>query len=159
MTLEQHAATTRDMVPHIATLQRLASTCKHVVEFGVRTGVSTWALLDAIPPDGELRSWDIAPLMTPDRCRDDPRWTLTMGDSLKADVPWRPDLVFIDTSHRYRQTLGELQWAGERDAGLIVLHDWALEDVRRAVADFCTWTPYHAQGEELSEWGMVWLAR
>lgn len=159
MTLEQHAATTRDMVPHIATLQRLAAGARHVVEFGVRTGVSTWALLDAIAEDGTLLSWDIAPMMTPDRCRFDPRWTLTMGDSLRAEVPWAPDLVFIDTSHRYAQTLGELQLAGSWGTETIVLHDWNLPEVRSASAEFCLRSSYHVVGEEPSEWGMAWLRR
>lgn len=159
VTLEQHAAEMRDMVPHIDTLQRLASGARHVVEFGVRTGVSTWALLDAIAPDGALLSWDITPQMTPDRCRFDPRWTLTMGDSLRAEVPWTPDLVFIDTSHRYAQTLAELRWCAERDVPLIVLHDWNEDGVRDAVTDFCAETGHRIDGIEDSEWGMVWLRR
>lgn len=157
MTLAQHAATTRDMEPHIPTLQRLASGARLAVEFGVRTGVSTWALLDAIAEDGVLLSWDIAPLMTPDRVRFDPRWTLHMGDSLRAEVPGPPDLVFIDTSHRYAQTLGELRLAGSWGSRCIVLHDWLLPDVHRAGAEFCLETTYHLDGEEVSEWGMAWL--
>lgn len=157
MTLEQHAATTGDMVPHIATLQRLATGAGLVAEFGVRTGVSTWALLDAIAEGGSLLSWDIAPQMTPDRCRFDPRWTLHMGDSLKAEVPGVPDLVFIDTSHRYAQTLGELRLAGSWGSRCIVLHDWNLPDVRAAAAEFCLFSAYHVDGEEPSEWGMAWL--
>lgn len=157
MTLDQHAASWRDMHPHIATLQRLAAGCEHAVEFGVRAGVSTWALLDAIAPDGTLESWDIAPQRVPDRVGLDPRWTLHKGDSLAAVVAYRPDIVFIDTSHLYDQTLGELWRCAGWEAPLIVLHDWNLPDVRAAIATFCTWSTYHVDGEEHSEWGLVWL--
>lgn len=159
-TLLRHAADERDMLPHITTLQRLARGCKYVVEFGVRRGASTWALLDAIAEDGRLDSWDIAPQMAPDRVRFDPRWTLIGGDSLTAVPRETPCLVFIDTSHRYAQTLAELRLSGSWGTPTIVLHDWNIPDVRRAIVAFLDESPdYRWGGEEQSEWGMAWLFR
>lgn len=162
MTLHQHAATTVDMVPHVDTLVRLAYRADLAVEFGVRTGVSTWALLDALAPDGALHSWDIDAAVlerVPYRVRDDLRWSLHIEDSLAAYPPGIPDLVFIDTSHEYHQTLAELQLAGSWGTPLIVLHDWALADVQDAVRGFCDRSAYRIAGIEESQWGLAWLRK
>jgi hypothetical protein len=157
--LESHAARFVDMAPHVATLRRLAKGSRRAVEFGVRTGVSTWALLDAIAARGTLDSWDIEDVRdrVPDRVRDDPRWTLHVGDSLTATVPAAPDIVFIDTSHTYRQTIDELRLCASWGAPLIVLHDWNLEPVSSAVSEFCDRTGYRLDGVEASPWGMAWV--
>jgi len=157
--LERHAAEMRDMVPHYRTLQGLAHGCRYVVEFGVRTGVSTWALLEALPPDGLLLSWDIEEPPVPDQVRDDPRWRFHKGDSLTATVEQVPGLVFIDTSHTYRQTMDELRLCASWGAPLIVLHDWNLPGVADAVTEFCDRTGYYIDGVQQSQWGMVWVRK
>jgi hypothetical protein len=123
VTLAEHAAHTRDMEPHIATLTRLADGLWRVAEFGVRTGVSTWALLDGMHPLGELRSWDtgVGEDMVaehcgkpdrdriPERVTGDKRWRLHREDSTAG--AWRvasADLVLIDSSHEYHHTIREL---------------------------------------------------
>ena len=130
-----------DMAPHIATLTRLAREARVIVEFGVREGVSTWALLDGLPADGRLYSVDLTRAGLPPRVSADPRWAYIIGDdrdpAVHAQLPPRADLVFIDTSHEYGHTVEELTFAVSLAPVRIVMHDYILEPVRRAVDEFC----------------------
>jgi hypothetical protein len=160
--LRQHAVLWKDMAPHVATLQRLARGKRSIVEFGVRTGVSTWAILDAMPRQGHLTSLDNGWIEVPERVRNDPRWTYVAQDSahpsLYESLP-KSGLVFIDTNHEYHHTLEELAIAAHLEAKTIALHDWTLPDVHDAVLGFCSRRPYQIVGIEPSEWGFVWLGR
>ena len=48
ITLEEYAASWIDMAPHVGQLRELAKGKDTIVEFGVRGGVSTWAMLDGM---------------------------------------------------------------------------------------------------------------
>jgi predicted O-methyltransferase YrrM len=130
-----------DMAPHYRTLTRQASECRTIVEWGVRGGVSTWALLDGLPPDGTLWSVDIIDCVVPPRVSQDPRWFFLVGDDLDPDIgrrlPDHADLVFIDTSHEYEQTVGELAYALTLTPARITMHDYVMEPVRQAGDEFC----------------------
>ena len=150
-----------DCLPHYPTLTRLAREASVIVEFGVRGGVSTWALLDGLPQDGHLYSVDIDDCVVPPRVSGDPRWTFIVGNDLKpstqAKLPAHADLVFIDTSHTYDQTVGELAYSLTLTPSQIALHDYALADVHRAVDEFCTQEGWHVALHEQSQWGFVVL--
>lgn len=130
-----------DMAPHVATLTRLATEARTIVELGVREGVSTWALLDGLPTDGRLYSVDIDRAGQPPRVSDDPRWTFIIGDDLdpavQVQLPGHADMVFIDTSHEYEHTVAELAFVLSLSPARIVMHDYILDPVRRAVDEFC----------------------
>jgi predicted O-methyltransferase YrrM len=149
-----------DCVPHYPTLIRLAREAMTVVEFGVRGGVSTWALLDGLPETGHLWSVDIIDCVVPPRVSADPRWTFIVGDDLdpaiQAQLPTFADLVFIDTSHTYPQTVAELAYAIRMEPARIALHDYALDEVKRAVDEFCV-GDWHVAVHERSQWGFVVL--
>ena len=138
--LRQWADENVDMAPHIATLTRWAREAKVIVEWGVRGGVSTWALLDGLPDDGVLWSVDIDRCTVPPRVSSDPRWHFVVGDDLDpaigAQLPDHADLVFIDTSHTYEQTVGELAYAARLTPARIVMHDFVMEPVARAAYEF-----------------------
>lgn len=138
--LRQWADENVDMAPHIATLTRWARKAKVIVEWGVRGGVSTWALLDGLPEDGTLWSVDIDACTVPPRVSSDPRWIFLVGDDLdpaiQAQLPDHADLVFIDTSHTYEQTVGELAYAVTLTPARIVMHDFVMEPVARAAYEF-----------------------
>src|SRR5258708_6444815 len=91
-----------DMAPHYQTLIRYARECTIIVEFGVRGGVSTWALLDGLPEGGLLYSVDVIDCIVPIRVSTDLRWRFLVGDDLDPAIqrrlPDSADLVFIDTS-------------------------------------------------------------
>lgn len=123
-----------------------------VVELGTRTGVSTVAWLYALEGRGLVTSVDLDP--APD-IGEWPHWRFVRGDDLDPAVVTRvgspaPDIVFIDTSHHYRQTRRELEvyrWV-VKPGGLIVCHDTMLArpegsppgdppyPVRKAVSEF-----------------------
>jgi predicted O-methyltransferase YrrM len=136
-----------DMAPHYRTLTKYARECTVIVEWGVRGGVSTWALLDGLPEDGLLYSVDVIDCIVPPRVSSDPRWHFLVGDDLdpviQARLPDSCDLVFIDTSHEYEQTVGELAYAADLHPARIVMHDYVMEPVLRAGTEFCAregWT-------------------
>lgn len=134
-TLAKHAALWVDMVPHIGQLRDLASRAATILEWGVRGGVSTWALLDGLPEDGRMVSVDIERHPLPVRIEDDPRWSFVLGSDL--DIDHDPaELVFIDTSHEYDHTLAELRLADLLGARVVALHDWVEEPVQAAIREW-----------------------
>lgn len=124
---------------------------KQVIELGTRGGVSTIAWLYAMEQTGgHVWSVDIAPAPELEHGQ----WTFVQGNDLEpatlAQLPDRADIVFIDTSHDYGQTLAELNvyLTKVRPGGRMLLHDTAVRrivtlkaqppfPVRRAVDDFC----------------------
>ncbi len=158
--LDAYANEWVDCAPHYRTLTRLANVGV-VVELGVRGAVSTWALLDGLPADGHLYSVDIIDCTVPPRVSEDPRWTFLVGDDLdpviQAQLPEHADLVFIDTSHTYDQTVAELAYVPALTPARIALHDYALDAVKRAVDEFCAREHWHITINEQSQWGFVVL--
>jgi predicted O-methyltransferase YrrM len=140
VTLREWADEQVDMAPHIQTLTKWAAQAETIVEFGVRGGVSTWALLDGLSPTGRLISVDILPCIVPPRVSEDPRWTFIVGDdmdpAIQARLPETADLVFIDTSHEYEHTVAELAYSLTLEPKRIVMHDFVMEPVARAAYEF-----------------------
>lgn len=143
-----------DIYEHLPTFVRLVAEtdAENVIELGTRTGVSTIAWLYGLAgTDGHLWSVDID--TRPDIGTYD-HWTFIQGDDLAAEtidqLPVQADIVFIDTSHAYDQTLRELntyRWF-VKPGGKLVLHDTELPQpidvgpqpsfpVKRAIQEFC----------------------
>jgi cephalosporin hydroxylase len=117
-----------DIVGHLQFLHDtvLERDAQVVVELGVRSGNSTAALLAAVErTGGHLWSVDIDAPMLP---FDSEAWTVIVGDDLAVaeQIPDEIDVLFIDTSHTFVQTLAELRLYGPR-ARLMLLHDTELE--------------------------------
>lgn len=166
--LHEWAVANRDMVPHLSILQSCAMEADKIIEFGTRGGVSTWALLDGLRPSGHMWSVDITDCTTsvPPRVRNDPRWTFIRGDdtnpSVLAKLPADADLVFIDTSHEYRHTKQELEFALSRKPTRILCHDAEWDGVARALVDFCNDHPWHVvsylpAGDDAGPFGLAIL--
>jgi predicted O-methyltransferase YrrM len=151
-----------DVQGHLQTLYE--SVCRHpkarVLELGTREGYSTAALLAAAEMvDGHVWSVDLGAPSVPAWWGETGRWTLTVGDDLDPAVadaqPAELDVLFIDTSHTYDQTLDELRLyvPRVRPGGRVLLHDTELDGpdrgyirpggtdvpfpVARALDDFC----------------------
>ena len=143
-----------DINEHLPTFVELVTelNAQHVIELGTRTGVSTIAWLHALAQTGgRLTSVDIDERPA---IGEHEHWTFIQGDDLNPDVVDMLDpaeIVFIDTSHLYEQTVHELnlyRWL-VKPGGVIVLHDTMLPvpetappghprfPVRRAVEEFC----------------------
>ena len=166
ITLEKYARAWIDMAPHVGHLQELARGRRSIVEFGLRGAVSTWAMLDAMAPDGVLIGVDIdadAPL--PPRVREDPRFRFVVGDSLTVPLPPMVDLVMIDSSHEFAQTVGELVRAASLHPAAIACHDYLYRhspQVRRAIDGYVAPgylrdEPYRLETVHPSDWGLAVL--
>lgn len=158
------AARFADMEKHVDALCEAARDAAVVLELGVRTGVSTWALLEGLPPDGRLISMDIQDCYDAchERVRGDRRWEFVRADdrdlAITSTLP-QADLVFIDTSHEFGHTLTELYLAAHLKARRILLHDYLSEEgVRRAVSIFLLERPqYRLARVDPSIWGLAVL--
>jgi cephalosporin hydroxylase len=146
-------ATPSDIYEHLPTFVGLVEELEAttVIELGTRGGVSTVAWLYGLEKtDGHLWSVDIDPAPEFEHGR----WTFIQGNDLDPQIVGQlplADIVFIDTSHHYEQTVAELnvyRWK-VRPGGKIVLHDTELArpegapprpryPVRTAVEEFCS---------------------
>lgn len=144
--LRDWAIANRDMAPHIITLTAFAKRASTIVEFGVRSAVSTWAFLDGLPGDGRMWSVDIVESRVPPRVYEDPRWTFIVGDdrdaTVRAVLPDHADLVFIDTSHEYEHTVAELAIADSFHPNVILMHDAHWDGVERALNELTVHLPH-----------------
>jgi predicted O-methyltransferase YrrM len=166
MTLTEYAARWVDMAPHIEALKGYAAEAGSIVEFGVRGGVSTWAMLKGLDEDGHIIAVDNDPdvlEMLPPWVRDDPRLELIIGDDLVVELPNRyVGMVVIDSGHEYEQTLAELQRAHRLTEGRIVLHDYLYAEtpgVRQAVDEFVAGFDWAIATVHPSQWGLAVLRR
>jgi SAM-dependent methyltransferase len=138
-------------------LFRLAREARTIAEIGRFKGGSTLLLATAMPPDGELWSYDLHVKLPGAVDGDDldreltdtlvryglvGRVHLVVGDSRSAEPPPRPcDLVFVDGDHSYDGTRADyLAWKDRLvPGGHLVFHDFAgatpHEGVIRAVAE------------------------
>ena len=163
--LREWAVANRDMTPHIETLTRYASEAQIIVEFGVRGAVSTWALLDGLPPGGRMWSMDVDDCVVPPRVSSDPRWSFIRGSDLDGSVwsllPEQADLVFIDTTHEYKHTEMELRLALTLKPARVLCHDAEWPGVERAVHEVLHqgWSMegYYPAGDERGPFGLVSL--
>jgi GT2 family glycosyltransferase/Flp pilus assembly protein TadD len=120
-----HAACTTpaDIHEHLPTLYHLASRCRHVTEFGTRTGVSTTALLFAQPE--RLVCYDLvkhAQVLRLQVLAGRTRFDFHKEDVLQAEIE-ETELLFIDTRHDYDQLKEELRRHAGKVGKYIVLHD------------------------------------
>jgi len=112
--------------------------CKVILELGVRSGVSTRTfLLGCSVTGGHLWSVDISEICVQNiHFGDDwdlsKYWTYTSHTD-DLDYEWNRsiDLLFIDTSHTYEQTLAELIKFSPyvKYGGMILLHDSLMDHI------------------------------
>lgn len=119
-----------DIHQHLGILWGLARQCEHVTEMGVRTGVSTIALLAAQPDS--LCCYDIAPCpvigeLWPMRGRT--RLSFEQADSREVLIA-ATDLLHIDTIHAYSCLSVELRLHAPKVRRWIALHDTEIYGVR-----------------------------
>ncbi len=124
----QHlCATQSDINDALPTLRRYASQCRRVTEFGVRTAVSTTALLAAQPDvltcyDLELNTQFISDLM---RVKGRTQFNVWQGDTRTIEI--EPcDFLFIDTEHTFKQLSIELARHSGKVTRFIALHDTTI---------------------------------
>lgn len=123
---QNHCRNQTDINDFLPALRKYASLCKHVTEFGSRTGCSTTALLAAQPD--KLISYDIAlqrqyldPLF---QVRGKTEFLYYELNVIQIPPIEPTDMLFIDTMHAYRQMKRELELHGDRVKKYLAFHDW-----------------------------------
>ena len=130
--------------------------CAHgnCFEIGVRSGVSTAALLMGLKDKGNGHLWSID-IADCGHLYDNPLWTFIRAHSVedaqrvKEEIPSPLEVVFIDANHDYDSTLAELRIYGSmvrHQGGVILLHDTDLigSGVKPAILEFCKEAKCHA---------------
>lgn len=104
-----------------------------IAELGTRTGQSTSALLaGASASGGHVWSVDLDRVRVPPWWENSGLWSFLVADDMSDEAAaWLPDeldILFIDTSHLYDHTLGELRLyvPRVRPGGTVLMHDVEL---------------------------------
>lgn len=121
--------TTGDINEHLLRIAQYARHCNHVTEFGVRSGLSTLAILHGMcdrPNNGTLRSYDLADpygVYESARSRVATDWTFTHGSTLDIPQIEPTEMLFVDTLHTYAQVKVELARHASQVSKFMVFHD------------------------------------
>lgn len=113
-----------DIARDLWILHEYAGRVDTIVEFGVRSGVSTIAFLAAQPR--KLTSYDIEDcpsLDTMNIAKGKTEFTFVRGDTLEIPPVQDADLLFIDTLHTYDQLSKELERHADGVKHFIIMHD------------------------------------
>jgi Methyltransferase domain len=121
--LELMKAEPNDIAGHLERLREIVyeTGTDRVVECGVCTGMSTIAFLSTGVP---VESCDVGNVRVRTEVVMAPNWSLHIG----SDLDWSPEpckVIFIDTTHTYRQTAEELKryWPLVLPGGCLIMHD------------------------------------
>lgn len=114
-----------DINEHLPTLMKYSSLCDHVTEMGVRSAVSTVAILNGNPKT--LISIDIVKHQNVDELEkltklENKNFKFILGNTLNIDIE-ETDMLFIDTLHTYDQLSQELKKHVDKVRKYIILHD------------------------------------
>lgn len=119
---EKAKSTPSDISEHLELLYSLAAQCDTVVEFGVRTAVSTTALAHGVRQ--KLVSYDINDSAQARVISglSSGKAEFAIGDSLQVEIP-QCDMLFVDTVHHAEQIYNELKKHHEKVNRWIAMHD------------------------------------
>lgn len=108
---------------HLPRLRKLADGLDTAVEFGVKRGASSSALLMGAK---HVVSYDIKETVEARELETaaGERWTYRIEDSREAEVP-HADLLFIDSQHDFEQCRDELAAHAHKISKYLVFHDSA----------------------------------
>ena len=165
--------TPSDINDALPVLRQFASKVKHVTEFGIRTAVSTTALLAAQPDrlisyDVDLNRQFLDDLM---RVKGRTNFTYHQGDTRLIDIE-PTEFLFIDTCHQYRQLKAELERHTSKVSRYIAMHDvvgYAYIDegytdtvkkgLRPAIEEWLQREPFELCYELPQRWGLWVFSR
>ncbi len=130
-----------DINEHVPVLKRYADMCNHVTEFGVRTGVSTWAWV--MSNAKIVRCYDSYNCNTGDHQIEADRikkeFSFTRVNVIADRFEIEPtDLLFIDTDHKYEQCSKELKMHADKVKKFIIFHDTVTfgAELNKAIEEF-----------------------
>jgi len=118
-------STPSDINEHLPTILRIASKCESIIEFGVRFGLSSTALITARPKS--LISYDLA--LTEEALEifkigkeNGVNCTLQEKNTHEVEIP-PVDFLFIDSDHTYKCLSTELRLHGDKPLKFLAFHD------------------------------------
>ena len=125
MHYKYHCETPSDIHEHLPVLREYALRCTSIAEFGVRTVVSTWALLHK---GAKVFSYDIAYEPNVASCqaicaREGTHWDYRLENTRTALLPQDVDMIFFDSFHSYDQVKAELSQHAHRANRYLAFHD------------------------------------
>jgi hypothetical protein len=114
-----------DISEHLPKIAELAAECSHVTEFGVRSGLSTTAILYGLSlrGSGTLKSYDIAPHCAPiPTLPAGVAWQFEQADTAKLGEIEPTDMLLLDSWHTAEHVAAELRHH-ENVSRYLVFHD------------------------------------
>ncbi|MCH9626746.1 MAG: hypothetical protein S4CHLAM2_03740 [Chlamydiales bacterium] len=152
-----HCGDTRsDIYEHLPPLKQLASECSRVAEIGVRSVVSSWAILQGLTESSSSSpktyigiDLDLPPYHTLNRAKtlaEAAGITYNFWLSNDMDIELPPvDLLFIDSLHTYCHLMYELEKFSPQVSTYIAIHDtsepWGTKDYDEYPGDFSEYPP------------------
>ena len=122
----ENCLTHSDINYHLPKLREIGEKVNHITEFGVRSGVSSVALLSSQPHT--LISYDINPFERFEELyslKGDTNYQFIQKSVLEVEIQ-ETDFLFIDTLHTYDQLKQELELHSNRVRKFIAFHDTHL---------------------------------
>lgn len=132
-----------DIVEHLPTIKRYASECSSIVEMGVRSMVSSWALLAGHPkqmisididhPSKYNNNLSIAESL----CREEGiNFKFIQASTMSIEIE-ETEMLFIDTIHTFEHLSKELKLHGNKAKKFIILHDTiSCPEIVPAITEF-----------------------
>ena len=127
-----------DIDQHLIYLLKLSSTCKSILECGVRTVVSSWAFLNGLLANNSstklLHSCDLElspniALLQLQSQKNNVEFKFFKGNDL--EIPLQEyDMIFIDTWHIYGHLKRELNKFNQYAKKYIVMHDTEVDRIQ-----------------------------
>jgi predicted O-methyltransferase YrrM len=118
---DQYRAGKTAIAPHLPRLRALAAQCANAVEFGVKQGASSTALLLGAEHVTSLDIRETPQARALQRLVGE-RWTYRIADTRQV-TPQATDLLFIDSLHTYDQVAAELARHADHVRRFLVFHD------------------------------------
>ena len=133
------ASTPSDIYEHLAVLASYTSQCRHVIECGVSSCVSTWAFLAGLLANGQKEKTMIGVdivyhpnIVQVERLCEQPdcpiNYRFIHGNSATVELP-ETDLLFIDTWHVAAHLKRELAAHHAKVRKWIIMHDTTVDGV------------------------------
>lgn len=128
-----HSLVPSDIHEHLPNIRRIARECSHVTEIGVRSMVSTWALLAGLADNPKrkhtyvgidigLPPSDIFHLAQDLSKRNGIDFSFITANDMTIMIE-PTDLLFLDTLHIYQQLTYELEKFSAKTRKYIIMHD------------------------------------
>jgi hypothetical protein len=144
-----------DIYEHLPTLKKYADDCDHITEMGVRSIVSTYALLMGKP--SKMISYDINncnwhPVR--DMVKDVTDFSFIIADTRECIIE-DTDLLFIDTLHNYEQLKIELDRHSSKVRKYMIFHDTTTFGTKGETSEIGLWPALEEFLELNKQWAIL----